>query len=248
MKLITNEALIQRNARIARYSGLGGLVVLLGGMYFLFAEPEQFALIWIMVLLGFMFSQVGIYFTNRWGRRPRPDEVLNQALKGLDHNYSLYHYPRKGPTSHLLVGPAGVWVLIPRYQRGTITYERGRWKQKGGGLGLAYMKFFGQEGLGRPDLEVRAEVESVTRFLVKHLGEEAPPVQPALVFTNDKALIGEVEEAPVPTLGPKKLKEHIRKQVKGKALPAEVMRKIKDALEGTVVEVVEEEEEDTIKD
>ena len=245
MKIITNEALIQRNARIARYSGLGGLVVLLGGMYFLFAQPEQFTLIWIMVLLGFMFSQIGIYFTNRWGRRPRPDEVLSQALKGLDHNYSLYHYPRKGPTSHLLVGPAGVWALIPRYQRGTITYERGRWKQKGGGLGLAYMKFFGQEGLGRPDLEVRAEVESVTRFLEKHLGEgEVPPVQVALVFTNDKAVIGEVEEAPVPTLLPKKLKEHIRKQVKGKALGAEVMRKIKDALEGTVVEVVEEETEE----
>ena len=244
MKIVTNEALIQRNSRIARYSGLGGLVVLLGGMYFLFAQPEQFTLIWIMVLLGFMFSQIGIYFTNRWGRRPRPDEVLNQALKGLDHNYSLYHYPRKGPTSHLLVGPAGVWVLIPRYQRGTITFERGRWRQKGGGLGLAYMKFFGQEGLGRPDLEVRAEVESVTRWLEKRLGEgEVPAVQTVLVFTNEKAVIGDVEEAPVLTLQPKKLKEHIRKQVKGKALGAELVRKIKDLLEGTEAEVVEEDEE-----
>jgi hypothetical protein len=72
MKIITNDALVRRNARIAQYSGLGGLLVLLGGMYFLFAQPEQFAIIWAMVLLGFVLSQVGIYFTNRWGRRPAP--------------------------------------------------------------------------------------------------------------------------------------------------------------------------------
>jgi hypothetical protein len=245
MKIITNEALVRRNARIAQYSGLGGLLVLLGGMYFLFAQPEQFAIIWAMVLLGFILSQVGIYFTNRWGRRPRPDERLNQALKGLDHHYTLYHYPPKGPTSHLLVGPAGVWVLLPRYQRGTITYERGRWRQKGGGLGLTYMKFFGQEGLGRPDLEINAEVESVKHFLEKHMPEEeVPPVQAVLVFTNEKAELEDMEEAPTPTLQPRKLKEFIRKQVKGKALPADKIRQIKEFMEGAPDQVGEEEEEE----
>ena len=66
MNVITNQGLVRRNARIAQYSGLAGLAVLLGGMYFLFVQPDQFAIIWVMVLLGFILSQVGIYFTNRW--------------------------------------------------------------------------------------------------------------------------------------------------------------------------------------
>jgi hypothetical protein len=230
MNVITNQSLIRRNARIAQFAGLAGLAVLLGGMYFLFAQPEQFAIIWVMVLLGFILSQVGIYFTNRWGRRPRPDERLNQALKGLDHNYTLYHY--SSPVSHLLVGPAGVWVLIPRYQRGTITYEKGRWRQKGGGIGLAYMKFFGQEGLGRPDLEINAEMDSVEKFLKNHMPkEEVPPVQAALVFTNEKANLQDVDDAPTPTLQPKKLKEYIRKQVKARSVSMDKIRQIKAALE-----------------
>jgi hypothetical protein len=241
MKIITNEPLIRRNTKIAQYTGLAGLLVLLGGMYFLFAQPEQFGIIWTMVLLGFFFSQIGIYFTNRWGRRPRPDEVLNQSLKGLDHNYTLYHYQRKSPTRHLLVGPAGVFALLPHYQRGKITYEKGRWRQKGGGVGLAYLKFFGQEGIGRVDLEVSAEVDAVTRFLEKNLPEgEAPTVQPLLIFTNDKAELVDMEEAPVPTLQPRKVKEHIRKQIKGKALSADKIRQIKELVEGVPDQAVEE--------
>jgi hypothetical protein len=245
MNVITNEPLIRRNARIAQFSGLGGLLVLVGGMYFLFAQPDQFAIIWMLVLIGFILSQVGIYFTNRWGRRPRPDERLNQALKGLDHNFTLYHYRAKGPTSHLLVGPAGVFVLLPRYQRGTITYEKNRWRQKGGGVGLAYMKFFGQEALGRPDLEIDAEVGSVQQFFGKHLPEaEVPPVQPLLIFTNDKAELENVDEAPTPTLQPRKLKEYIRKQVKGKALSADKIRQINAVLAGAAGQTTEQLSED----
>src|SRR4030065_43049 len=77
---------------------------------------------------------------------------------------------------------AAIWVLIPRYQRGTITYEKGRWRQKGGNL---YLKIFAQEGLGRPDLEIGGEVEAVTRYLKKLLPErEFPQIQAALIFTT----------------------------------------------------------------
>jgi hypothetical protein len=62
-----------------------------------------------------------------------------------------------------------------------------------------------------------------------------------LIFTNEKAVLEGVEEAPTPTLAPRKLKEYIRKQVKGKALPAEKIRLIKEALEGMPAQVVEEE-------
>src|SRR4030065_985294 len=106
MEIIINERLVRRNARIGQVSSIVGLLVLAGGMYISFARQEYFGLSLAALLLGFTLSQVGIYFGNRWGRRPRPDEVLSQALKGLDGRYALYHYTT--PTPNLLVGPAGI--------------------------------------------------------------------------------------------------------------------------------------------
>lgn len=236
MNIIQNDAVIRRNAKIAQLTGFAGLGVLLVGVYFFITQPEQFALIWGIVMVGFIMSQVGIYFTNRWGRRPRPDEHLNSALKGLDNNYTLYHYST--PTSHLLVGPAGVWVLMPKYQRGTITYENGRWRQRGGGFFLGYMKIFGQEGLGRPDLEVASEIESVKRFLEKKLpDQEIPTVEAALVFTNESAEL-KAEDAPAPTVSPKKLKELIRKSAKSKPITNDKAREIQQAISEDIDEDV----------
>jgi hypothetical protein len=234
MNIIQNDAIIKRNAKIAQLTGFAGLGVLLVGVYFFITRPEQFALIWGIVMVGFIMSQVGIYFTNRWGRRPRPDEHLNIALKGLDNNYTLYHYTT--PISHLLVGPAGIWVLLPKYQKGTITYENGRWRQRGGGFFLGYMKIFGQEGLGRPDLEVTAEIESVRRFLEKKLPEqELPPVQAALVFTNESADLA-ADDASTPTVSTKKLKELIRKSAKNKPITNERVKEIQQAINEDIKE------------
>ena len=229
MNIVTNEKKIRRNARIAQVSGLLGLVVLGGGMVILFTRPESYALVWGTVLIGFLLSQVGIYYTNRWGRHPRPDEHLTNALKGLGDNYTLYHYTT--PTSHLLVGPAGIWVFLPRYQRGKITYEKGRWRQKGGGFLLQYLKVFGQEGIGRPDLEIEAETESIQRYLHKRLPDtEIPPIQAALIFTDERAEL-EVENAPAPSLTPKKLKEFIRKTAKSTPLSLTRVKEVQAAFE-----------------
>ena len=152
MKIIRNEKLIKRNGRIGQIAMLSSLLILAGGMFLSFQYPEQVSIYLGALLLGFMLSQIGIFFSNRWGRRPRPDEILDKGLKGLDDKFALYHW--SSPASHLLVGPAGVWVLIPYYQRGQISYRRDRWRQKGGNF---FMKIFGQENLGRPDLEISGE-------------------------------------------------------------------------------------------
>ncbi len=230
MKIISNEKLIKRNALIAQITVPAGMVIVLGGIYLFTRNPNNVVTIWGVVLAGFAISQIGIYFSNRWGRRPRPDEQLNQALKGLDQNYSIYHYTT--PTAHLLVGPAGIWALLPHYQRGTIVYEKDRWRQKGGGFLLAYLKIFGQESLGRPDLEIKAELETIDSFLKKKLpGFELPPSQAALIFTDERAVL-QADEAPVPTIYLKKLKEVIRKAGKAKVLPVDKAKEIQEILEG----------------
>lgn len=232
MNIITNEPLIKRNKRIAQLSMIAGLAVLGGGMYVSYKMPEQFGLSLGALILGFGLSQLGIFFTKRWGRSPRPDELINQALKGLDSKYTLYHY--RTPTSHLLVGPGGVWVLMVRHIPGVISFSNGRWRQRGGNL---YLKIFGQETLGRPDLEIGFEMENVEKFLKRILPEEkVPPIQAALTFAHPKVEIdiSPDDKPPVETVMISKLKEVIRKTPKGKTISPEKAKEIQDAIEANL--------------
>jgi len=227
MKIITNEKTIRRNARIGQYSSIIALVILAAGMYISFANPEQFTLSAAALLIGFVLSQVGIYYGNRWGRHPRADERIIASLKGLTKDYTLYNFIT--PVSHLLVGPAGVWIIEPFYQRGKIVYEGGRWKQKGGGFLLAYLKIFAQEGLGRPDLEVQGDIDNLTKAFKQTLGEEIPPINAALVFTDERAEL-QAEGAPFPTVMIKDLKECVRKYAKSNQLSAAQIKRVTDIL------------------
>ena len=229
MNIVKNDRLIQRNARISSIVTLSSLVILGIGMYITFSRPELINWSIIALLVGFLLSQFGIFMTNRWGRKPRPDEMLDSSLKGLDKRYSLYHYATS--SAHVLVGPAGIWTLIPKHQRGTITYQKNRWRQKGGGVLFAYLKAFAQEGLGRPDLEMESEIDGLGKYLKKKLPDlELPDIQAALVFFHPDVDL-QVDDAPAPALYAKKLKEFIRKNGKDKPLPAEISNAIQDALE-----------------
>ena len=245
MNIYTNEKLVKRNALIAQVSMFGGLAVLAGGMIISFRDPARYFNLSLLALaLGFILSQVGIYFTNRYGRKPRPDQLLNIALKGLDGKYTLYHY--MNASSHVLVGPSGVWVLLPRYQRGTVTYSKGRYRQRSGGLLQNYLKIFAQEGLGRPEMDVQNEKENLKIWLTKRMPEDSkiPDIQAALVFTNDnvKIDIPEEETLPAETVMLVKLKDVVRKSAKAKVLSLERAKQIQDLLSGEEP-VVEGEEE-----
>jgi hypothetical protein len=120
-------------------------------------------------------------------------------------------------------------VLSPRSTRGLIIYNEAkrRFIQKGGNL---YLKIFAQESLGRPEMEISGEIEGITRFLNQRLPEkELPEIQAALVFTNEKTEV-DADNAPIPTMHIKKLKEFIRKTAKGKTLTAETISEISAAI------------------
>jgi len=229
MNIIRNEKLIKRNSTLGRVISIVSLAILGGGMYITFRQPEKIGLSLTALMVGFILSQMGIYYTNRWGRSPRPDEQIDAALKGFGKQYNLYHYTTR--VSHVLVGPAGVWVLIPKYQRGTITYTKKRWRKRGGGILSVYMSLFAQEGLGRPDIEIISETDALQRQLKKQLPDdyEFPPIEAALVFTHPEVDI-QVDDAPHPTLTAKKLKDYLRKVAKEKPISASDVATIKDAL------------------
>jgi hypothetical protein len=131
--------------------------------------------------------------------------------------------------SHLLVGPAGVWIILPYYQRGTITYEKNRWKQRGGGISLAYLKIFAQEGLGRPDLDLKSEINNLTSFFKKNLVIEPPSLNSVLIFTDKRAVVN-AEDAPIPTMPADGLKDFIRRYAKEHPFPPDVFKQIKELL------------------
>ena len=229
MKIIKNEKLIKRNAQIGSWTSLAALVVLGGGMYLSFSRPELFIFSLVALLLGFTLTQVGMYMGNKFGRSPRPDEKLDAGLKGLQNEFVMYHYAT--PVSHLLVGPAGVWVVMPYHQRGQVIFRKNRWQIKGGGFLQGYMRIFGQEGLGRPDIDIDTEIRSLKKYLLKHIDEaEIPEINALMVFTSDDVEI-DGEGSPVPALKLKQLKDFIRQRAKEKKLSAETLNKLKNLLE-----------------
>jgi len=229
MKIIKNEKMIKRNAIIGSIITITSLVTLGGGMFITFSKPELISLSLIALLVGFILSQVGIFYTNRWGRKPRPDQMLDQALKGLDKRYAVYHYIT--PIAHLLVGPAGIWILYSKHQKGTITYQKNRWRQKGGGILQGYMKLFAQEGIGRPDLEIESDTARLEKFFNKNLPElELPHINAALVFFHPEVVL-DVDDAPTPSLFSKKLKDFMRKTAKQQSLSPETYEQIQGTLE-----------------
>ncbi len=229
MKIIKNEKLIKRNSKIGQWTSMGALIVLGLGMYISFTKPELFAYSIGALLLGFTMTQIGMYMGNRWGRSPRPDEKLDAGLKGLPGDYTMYHYVT--PAAHLLIGPAGLWVLMPYHQRGKVVYRKNRWRNSGGGFFQGYMRIFGQEGLGRPELELDSETESLKKYFAKHAGEsEIPEIQAAMVFTGDNVEI-EANDSPIPAMKVKQLKDFIRQKTKEKALSAEKIKRITAVVE-----------------
>lgn len=228
MKIIKNEKLIKRNGKIGQWTSLGALAVLGLGMYISFNRTDLFAYSVAALLLGFTMTQVGMYMGNRYGRSPRPDEKLDAGLKGLQNEFAMYHYV--APASHLLVGPAGIWVLRPYHQRGQVVFKKNRWKISGGGFLQSYMRIFGQESIGRPDIEIDNEIKSVKKYLAKQMDEsQIPEINAMMVFTSDDVEI-DAGEADIPAMKLKQIKNFFKQKAKEKMLSATQLTAIKSVL------------------
>ncbi len=228
MIIVRDEKLIKRNGRIGQWMSLGALAVLGVGIYISIQHAELFIYSLAAMIVGFLMTQVGLSFSNRWGRSPRPDEQLDAALKGLPSDTEIYHYVAAVP--HLLVGPMGLWVLLPYHQRGRVAFEKNRWRLTGGGFLQGYMRIFGQEGIGRPELEAGYQVETVIKELGRSLGEgTTPPVNAAMVFSSPDIEIVP-NDSSIPALPIKKLKDFMRQKVRETATPAATIDRVKEAL------------------
>jgi hypothetical protein len=226
MQVITDEKLIKRKKLIGQITTLAGLAVLAIG-FVLSLKPENTSLAFGALIVGFICTQVAVYYGNRWGKSPRQDELVTKAVKGLDKTTNLYNYTT--PVSHLLVGSMGIWILIPYFHEGTITYDekKKRWRQKSSNW---YMRIFGQGTMGRPDQDIITYKNQLTRFFKKNLPEDKQPeVKVVLLFTAKNVTV-DADNAPVPTLALDKVKDLLRRQAKENPADPEIINAVKEIL------------------
>jgi hypothetical protein len=213
MRIVRDDKMIARRRRIGQIASLVGLGILAAGMVVVFFGPRwgipvEIA-VWIplaTLLVGFVLSQVGLYFTNRWGRNPRPDELLDERLKGLGKDYKIYHYAL--PVPHLLLTPEGPLVIVVRLERGEISVSGDKWKQKLSAWRV--LTFLGREGLGNPTREAQYQIQQVEQLINEK--EESPSeaaVEGVIAFLADQIALN-VEETPIPVIRGAKLKGYLR--------------------------------------
>ena len=209
MNIIRNDKLIKRNKTIGQICTYGSLIILIIGLVFAFGgDISRILWSYAALIVGFVLSQIGMYFTNRFGRSPRFDEIFATAFEKLRSDYTFYVY--SSPVPLLLIGPCHIWVPIPVTASGKISYIDGKWKQEGGNF---MMKVFGQEGLGKPDREALADEEAIRSYLAsKGIPEESqPPINHVLVVLLKNTKIGDVSEAPIPVVELPEIKRYIRR-------------------------------------
>jgi len=218
-----NERVILRNGRLGRIMTFGGLGVLVLGLVLSVAYPAQVNAVLGIALVGVLSSQFGMVFYNRWSRRPRMDEVLDDSVKGLDGRYALFHYTLSSP--HVLATPAGVFALVPRLDEGEVTWEDGAWRLTRAGRGAAKPRLL--RGI---EAAAQTEADAAAGALRKRLPDQTlPQVKPMLVFLNPKATV-HAKQAPLLAVHAKKLKETLRQLPKTASLSEDQLKELASRL------------------
>jgi hypothetical protein len=225
MQVTTNEKLIRRRSKLGTYASLGGLGVLVAG----FVASFQQNLIWvslIAIILGFILAQYGNYSLRRWGRSPRPDEIIETSLKGFDDRYHYYAWSLSMP--YVLLSPQGIYIFTVRDQSGQISVNGSQWKSKFNISKL--LMAFASEGLGNPTNEGLDHASRLTAWIKGKLPEFSGTVQPIIVFTDPRAQL-EITAPTVPVVAPKDLKKWLRGAGKGDTLKSADLKALEQAFD-----------------
>jgi hypothetical protein len=219
MRIETNIRLAQRNRRIAHALFFFSMAVLIGGFIIantqLSATPQttdntslvlSLLLPWLVLPLGFISTILSVRMTNLWVRKPRPEDAIREALKGISKRsvlYNYYHFPAR----HVLIAPQGVFAMVTRFQDGNYTVDGDKWKSKASPISR-FMAFFRRDAIGNPNEEAQRAAA-----YVKSLIESKMPgveVQPLIIFVDPRAKL-EITNPTVPVLyADERLKPNLR--------------------------------------
>jgi hypothetical protein len=229
MKIVIDQLKVQRKRRLSNIASIGGLLLLLASVVLPLIRPEFAAYSTVLMVLGLAVAMLGIYFANRWVKKPRPEDRLDDALKSLSDFHRLYHYPNL-PCDHILLTPWGVLVLETINLEGEFHYKDGRWKEKMG-FGRA-LRYIVEEHLGNP---VKSALAS-ENYLRSRLNEEASdgreiPVHSVVVFVHPSAVL-DVESPETPVCKVDKLRRYTN--IKAAKLPVDLYDRARKFLDEAI--------------
>ncbi len=218
--IFRDEQRVARLRRVAQIAGLVGLLILISGLVTTFTAGNDPRLLYYPVIslgIGWLLSQVGLYLTQRYVRDPRPDEVIDKAIRKGGVVGRLYHYFL--PASHVLLTEWGAALIVAKHQSGQISVTDDKWRQSGIGL----RRFFGQEGLGNPTRDAQSQLAKLARFIKKNapdLAEEKIPVGAVILFTHADKKQLQLAGSSLPAMHHSELNNYLRKWLSGDKMPA----------------------------
>lgn len=240
MVIIRDDNRIAKLKKRSQQVSLIGIVMLVGGFILVFTGIPNLIVYQTLALLGgWVLSQIGMYLAHRYSRSPRPDEVLDDALKSVARNGRLYHYVLPAP--HVLLTPAGPIVFNLKFQVGRISVENDKWSQKG----IGTRRFFGQEGLGNPTRETESMIKGLAGFISRQVPElEEVPIGAMIIFTTKNIESLDLDGSTIPAMHASKLRGYLRQTGLGQPLPEEEYEALRQAFDQAAGDLVEGEDED----
>ncbi len=230
MKSYIDHNKLQKRGVIANTASVGGMLVMMASVVFNLFVPGMETLGVILMIAGMLAALLGIFFANRWIKKPRPEAVLDDTLKSLTDPYQIYHYPSL-PCEHILLTPYGVWAIETVNLEGEFTLEKGKWQEKIT-IGRA-IRWIVEEHLGDPLKEAGLLAENLQQHLAPALpAGTSLTVWPLVVFINPRARAW-LKDGNVPVVMADKLKKHVVGGGSAKLAP-EVYQAVQTALDATL--------------
>ncbi len=228
MEIIRNDALIERNRRISQITSILGLAILGVGLFIsLRGNPEQFFVQWLALIIGIIMWQISTNFSHKYARTPRPDEELDEGLKGSSFKSYMYHYVL--PAENVMLTRAGLIVFTLQTQTGTIAVggENGdKWSRRGS----IFRRLFGQEpALASPTRDALAEIDKLVKFIQKRAPDlDEIPIGAVIVFlAKQSELQLDLKGSRIPAMHISVLKKYLQKQL-GRPLPPEQYQRLRE--------------------
>lgn len=228
MRLTTNEKLIERQSKLARYATFGGLAILLGSLATSFMSTTfPIGVSYALLFVGFVLAYIGAVLANKYIKEPRADQALEKALKGFDNKNHLYNLVL--PIAHVLLTPTGIIVFRVKPQDGPVSCNGETWRRP-----FQLSRLFGgmgQEGLGNPTADLRADIAKLKDWLANKIDSAAVvPIDGYVVFTDPRVQLT-VEEPAVPSVRVEDLKDSLRKGKRGAPIAPDLYDQVQKALD-----------------
>ncbi len=214
MKIYIDNKAVKRNSligKILRWTSLGCMLI---GLIAVFSQevaenPGLFTIFFIIMLVGVILSSISSYFTTRFGKSPRPDELIDKSFKGLDDRFHVFHY--KSSIPHILISPAGVWSITPTFIDGEIIYNENKenWEHKKNSL---LNRFLSKEYFPNPVSELKSSQKEFKKFLSSNQIDKEIQIKSLIILMNKNiSKIENNETEKILILPMEKVKDKFRK-------------------------------------